>query len=267
MTEIITLDHITKRYGGRTVLRGICHTICRGDALAFVGHNGCGKSTILKVIAKLVRPTAGKVIYHSPLLFHYIPEKFPPVSLSAREYLLRMGALSGMRQDEAVHRIRMLSEDFFLEELLDSPMQSLSKGTLQKVGVIQAILKRPDVLLLDEPLSGQDAASQSVFIKKVNQLQEEGVTVFLAAHELKLVHAVAQKAYTIKDGLLAVYVPQETPFYRVLLEGNGTEKEPEGMTRQGRYHKLRLAEAECDGLLPKLLSQGWKIRGMEREDT
>ena len=90
--------------------------------------------------------------------------------------------------------IKRLGEDFFLSEMLDLSMQSLSKGTLQKISVMQALLAKPDVLLLDEPLSGQDRESQKVFVQKINMLRNAGTTIFMSCHEKKLVKAISEQA-------------------------------------------------------------------------
>lgn len=198
--EIIRLENIVKKYHNRSVLNHISLSFEKGRSVAFVGHNGCGKSTLLKCIAGLIAPNEGKVVYAMQLLFHYIPEKFPPTVLTAREYLLRMGEISGICREEVRQSIEGLGKDFFMEELLDTPMNVLSKGTLQKVGVMQAFLKRPDVLLLDEPLSGQDEESQKVFIEKIDRLRENDVTIFMACHEKSLVDAIAGDVYEIREG-------------------------------------------------------------------
>lgn len=261
--EVITLENISKKYDGKTVLNNISQTFYQGCSVALVGHNGCGKSTLLRIIAKLTAPTSGKVVYGKSLLFHYIPEKFPPVPLTAREYLMRMGAISGINKGEVRQCVEAPARDFFLEELLDTPMHSLSKGSLQKVGVIQAIMKKPDVLLLDEPLSGQDAESQKVFIEKIHQLQNENVTVFMSCHEKKLTDAIAQDVYTIKDGALTVYEPKAVRIYTVILEGSDMLPPIDGMARYGRCFKWTVDEELCDKKLPELLAQGWRLRGME----
>lgn len=207
--EIIQIDKLTKKYNGIPVLNEISASFHSGQSVAFVGRNGCGKSTLLKCIAKLVEPTAGKVIYNKQLLFHYVPEKFPKLPLSARSYLVSMGAMDGLAKKDIAQRIEELANDFFMEDLLDISMKNMSKGTLQKVGVIQALLKQPDVLLLDEPLSGQDSESQKIFIEKINELRKRGVTVFLSCHEEQLVNAIAEDVYTIGHGVLESYHPEK----------------------------------------------------------
>ncbi|MFR9272847.1 ABC transporter ATP-binding protein [Clostridium sp. AF15-17LB] len=264
--EIIRLENVTKSYGDKLVLNHIDKVFHRGEAAAFVGHNGCGKSTLLRIIAGLTVPSDGRAVQAPGLLFHYIPEKFPPTPVTARQYLLNMGILDGMRRDEAGRRIESLGEDFFLSELLDVPMKSLSKGTLQKIGVIQALMTKPDVLLLDEPVSGQDKESQKVLIEKANELRDEDVTILMSCHEEHIVNAIAQDVYTIREGRLEAYEPAGTKMCTVILENAGGLEAAGRMKRYGRYYRLEAEETECDRILPGLLSRGWRLRGMYNEE-
>ncbi|MDE7222736.1 MAG: ABC transporter ATP-binding protein, partial [Acetatifactor sp.] len=168
---MIHLQKVNKKYGDKWVLRDITHSFGKGSATAFVGHNGCGKSTMLKLLSGVIRPTQGLVQYDRSLIFHYVPEKFPVINLTAEQYLLHMGRIDGLPEDRLQSEIQELAGEFYMAEHLQSRMATLSKGTLQKVGVIQALLTMPDVLLLDEPLSGQDVDAQKVFIEKVNDLR------------------------------------------------------------------------------------------------
>lgn len=265
--ELIRLENVTKKYDGKQVLNGIEKTFYEGQSIAFMGHNGCGKSTLLKIIAKLTRPTSGEVIHRKPLLFHYVPERFLPVSLTARRYLMQMGAMDGLGRNEIRQKIETLADDFFLGQLLDVPMKSLSKGTLQKIGVIQAFLKKPEILLLDEPLSGQDIASQKVFIDKVNQLREQKVTIFMSCHEQKLVDAVSEEVYTIENGKLLVYKPVSEKRYTMILENENHLEVTAQMTKYGRYYRIKANEADCDRMIQELIQKGWKLRGMYDEEN
>lgn len=264
--EIINLQNVSRKYDGKLVLDKIDKTFMQGQSIAFVGHNGCGKSTLLKIIAKLVTPTSGEVVYNKPLLFHYIPEKFSPVSITARQFLLHMGALDGLGKDEIKGRIESLAKDFFIIELLDTSMRSLSKGTLQKVVVMQALLKSPDVLLLDEPLSGQDSASQKVFISKINQLREQGVTIFMSCHEKRLIEAIAEDVYTIANGRLTEYEYKNEKNYLMILENANQLPIMDEMKKYGQYYSLKINHNECDQMLPELIQKGWKLRGLYDEE-
>lgn len=263
--EQIILENISKKYDGRWIIKEASHTFSKGQSIAFMGYNGCGKSTLLKMIAGLVAPTSGKVRYKEAVLFHYVPEKFMPSPLTAREYLWHMGKLDGLDKKEIGEIIKKLGEDFFLSEMLDISMQSLSKGTLQKIGVIQAFMKQPQVLLLDEPLSGQDAASQKVFIKKVNELREREVTIFMSCHEPQLVEAVSEEVYTIQKGQFCIFRQKKQKIYTLLVKNICERPLWEGMEKYGAGYKMQVHEEKTQQTLLELLKQGWVLKGMYDE--
>ena len=197
---MITLSQVTKRFGQKTVFSEINLNINSGDSLAFIGRNGTGKSTLLKIIAGLLPFEKGEIIHRGKLKFGYIPERFPALNIKAKEYLLRIGMISGLSKNVAKQQSEELAEAFFIQDMLDTPIRLLSKGTIQKVAATQAFLAVPDVLLLDEPISGQDTASQKVFIEMVNKLnQKHGVTVLCSCHEDYIIKMKAHSVYEIED--------------------------------------------------------------------
>lgn len=200
MKELIKLENVSKKYDGRLILDNVSLSVYENQSVAFTGHNGSGKSTILKILAGLITPTQGKVTQSGRLLFHYVPERFPKTNLTAGQYLKRMGQIDGLTHIEIEEKCNQLSRDFFLEDMLGTPMKSLSKGTLQKIGVIQALLTQPDILLLDEPLSGQDMDSQQVFIKKMNELRKNNVTILMSCHEPYLIKSISDTLYVMEHG-------------------------------------------------------------------
>ena len=122
--------------------------------------------------------------------------------MNARDFLMHMGAIQGMDADAALAVIREYTHKFFMDDLLKTPMQYLSKGSLQKVAVIQALLQTPDILLMDEPLNGQDIASQRVFIELMEALKKKDVCILMAVHEQRLIKEVADIVYELQDGVL-----------------------------------------------------------------
>ncbi len=271
---MITLNNIVKQYNQNMVLNDISLTIEHGRSIAFTGHNGCGKSTLLKVIAGLVRPTSGKVNYEKPFLFHYVPEHFPKMNLTAGEYLVSQGKMDGMNEAEVQNRVRSLSEEFFLGRMLDTPMKHLSKGSLQKVGVVQALLVEPDVLLLDEPLSGQDVMSQQIFMQKINGLRKKKVTVLMSCHEPYLVDAIADTVYRFENGKLVEAkneMPDAEKWYKLFFETRKDAYVPE--KRKGHLQfiengcYLRVAESDCNVAVLEMIEAGWNLRGMWDEDN
>ena len=269
---MIALNHIVKEYNKKVVLNDIVLTIEQGQSLAFTGKNGCGKSTLLKVISGLVRPTAGTVCLEKSKLIHYVPEHFPQMRLTAKQYLISMGKMEEIESAELEARIQELAEDFFVSNMLDIPLKYLSKGSLQKIGVIQALLKEPDILLLDEPLSGQDVMSQQVFIQKMRELQKHKVTILMSCHEPYLVDAIADEVYQFADGKIVLTDHKsagEAQWYTMLFIRTKSANIPEKwkghlqFTEQGCT--LRTAESECNRAITEMTEAGWNLRGMYNE--
>lgn len=271
---MITLDCIVKKFDKKVVLNGISLEIQAGQSIAFTGHNGCGKSTLLKVIAGLVQPTSGKVKYERPFLFHYVPEHFPKMRFTAEEYLMFQGKMDGLKEKEIGNQIRSLSSDFFFENMLGTRMKDLSKGSLQKVGVIQALMKEPEVLLLDEPLSGQDVASQQVFIRKMNALRKKGTTILMSCHEPYLIDAISDWTCRFESGKLVAVknekIQNEQWFVLQFERGSGSivpEKWKGHLQFVENGCRVRCSEADSKGLILEMLESGWEMRGMWNEDS
>lgn len=271
---VIQAQSISKAYGGKTLFQGVDLDIPRGRAIAFIGHNGTGKTTLLKVLAGLVAPSAGRVVQAKGVSVGYVPEHFPRMNLTALQYLCAMGGIEGLSGAEAAERSLALLRDFFMDGMANVPMKHLSKGSLQKVGVAQALLRTPDVLLLDEPLSGQDLDSQRVFVGKVKALIQGGTTVLLSCHEPFLVRRLADQVYEIEGKRLAERSPEDVRFTdRVFLtfacdpavqtlprlEGCEVEAVDGGL-------KVTAPTAFCDAVLLSLLNQGLRLREMRHEN-
>lgn len=197
--NLIEINNISKSFGSKKILQNTSMNVKKGQSIALLGHNGCGKSTLLRILCGLTSIDSGKVNYNRKLKFNYVPENFPKMNLSARQYIRHIGLIEGVQAEELERKSNNLFQAFFVEEMIDSPMKHLSKGTLQKIGVIQALLTKPDILLLDEPLSGQDLKSQKVFISLINNLNKEGTTIVMSCHERFLVNMVSDTVYEIKD--------------------------------------------------------------------
>lgn len=297
---------LTKRYNGSTVLRGIDFAIARGQCVALTGHNGSGKSTLLRLMAGLSVPSAGRVRRKPGITFRYVPEHFPKMELTAAQYIVHMGRIEGMRADEARASAARLFADFFLEGLTDIPTKHLSKGTLQKVGVVQALLgigtgfaaghqrrepqplsaggKVPsgaeamprDILFLDEPLSGQDADSQQVFLRKATQCLQSGTAILLSCHEPHLIDRLADVVYVLDEGTLRntfEYAPRgdaglpETD--RLVFAADDSlalPALPQGISAQAEDGRIILT-APCDktqALLLSMLQKGYALEAFQR---
>lgn len=191
--------NIKKSYKGKDILKDISLSVEEGEIIALVGTNGCGKSTLLRILAGITMPSAGKVIKNPDCRFSFIPDRYEKSAFTIpgfMEHMQRILHIDAGRQLEAYYK------NFYLEDMLDTPMKQLSKGTLQKAAMIQALLGEKDVLFMDEPLSGQDIKSQQCFVKEIRSQKEQGLSVIMACHEPFLIKELADKVYQIKDGIL-----------------------------------------------------------------
>lgn len=199
---ILTLEHIQKKYGKRVVLQDINLEVKRGQAAAFVGSNGSGKSTLMKVLSGLIRADSGRIISEKKVRFAYVPEKFPVLPVTAEDYLFHVGEIARIPVQEIREKCKYYFEQFDMADMIHTSMKFLSKGTLQKVVVIQALLSQPDILLLDEPLSGQDVSSQQFFMNEITKLKKNSMAVIVVSHEEAFVQQIADMIYRIRDGRL-----------------------------------------------------------------
>ena len=260
MTEsIVTLESVSKIYNKYTVLDSISQGFQKGGSVAFVGHNGCGNSTLLKVLAGLVRTEQGRVRYSGKVRFSYVPEKFTGLDVCMERYLSSVARMEGVDYG----RVKGLIKDFFLEDMTHIRMDHMSKGSLQKVGVIQALMAPHDIMLLDEPLSGQDADSQEVFISKVNELREQGVTIFMSCHEKKLIDELSDQVYTIEKGKLRNREEEEESVFRIYVRKNDRLEAWPKMFSRGNKYLLRVKEAQLKETVMKLYGEGWELIGIE----
>lgn len=240
------------------------------------GHNGCGKSTLLRIVSKLTDITSGKVIHHGNLKFNYIPEHFPKLCFSAREYIENMGRIEKLPIKEINHKAEKLFHNFNMDHMLDIQMKHLSKGSLQKVGVIQALLMQPDVLLLDEPLSGQDVDSQKYFIRLVNELKARGVAIVMSCHEMFLVNQVSDTAYRIQNHRLeAIDIDHLSNMdYDLLCFENSMEHkvsklvalEVEKVEYSGLNVRLITKREKSNRVIFEMLKDGYQLRSMRGVD-
>lgn len=273
--SIIELKKITKIYNQNVLLKDIDLSIRKGQSISFIGHNGIGKSTLLKIVSGLVRPDAGKIICSKKLLFHYIPEHFPKMNISAFQYIRHMGRIDGIGREDLEKRSSELFKMFYMDEMTDIPMKHLSKGTLQKVGVIQALLTETDVLLLDEPLSGQDTDSQKVFIDIMNMLRKNGCTLLMSCHEMNLVNSISDTVYEIRDKQLQKtdtsnnYIRENDVLLFQPPVGNSSHimDIPAGFTAEekGPFVEVTVPDGESRELILLLLHKGWELKQLYHE--
>ena len=197
-TVVVSAEHIRKIYTQRTVLTDASLNVHRGEAVALVGENGCGKSTMLRLLCGVTRPDSGTVTTVPGIRSALIPDRFEKINMSTARFIEHMRGMENAGVKTAEHYCKMFS----MTPYLDTPLKYLSKGMLQKVAVIQALLIEHDVLFMDEPLSGQDTVSQLRFADEMCRRKRDGMAVIMACHEPFLIEALADRVLQIKDGVL-----------------------------------------------------------------
>lgn len=273
---LISLNSISKYFGKKLILKDIDLTITKKSAIALLGHNGSGKSTLLKMVGGLSKVSSGSINYEPQLKIAYIPENFPKIDLTAGEFIKSMGLIGGLPQEKVSTRMQDLFQAFQMADMIDVPIKHLSKGTIQKVAVIQALLDMPDVLLLDEPLSGQDIQSQQLFIHMVQELHQQGVAMIMSCHERFLVNQLAHEAYEISDHQL---IPidlsglKEIEYDVMIFEtqaGQTIDSSLQNLIEQSEWehHRLKLIvqRDQSDVVLKGMLKDKFKLRIMEGLD-
>ncbi len=208
MAEAIVTDKLSKSYGKFLALDSLDMEVRVGEVYGFLGPNGAGKTTTIRLLLDVLRPSGGsaRVLGLDPkndnveLLrrIGYLPGDFVVDGRqSPRQYLTYLGNLRG---GVAALAVETLADRLSLD--LDLQIGSLSKGNRQKVGLVQAFMHEPELLVLDEPTSGLDPLMAREFLALVDEAREAGQTVFMSSHILSEVQHVADRAAIIREGKL-----------------------------------------------------------------
>ncbi|CAI6034125.1 Vitamin B12 import ATP-binding protein BtuD [Paenibacillus sp. JJ-100] len=210
----VSLDQVSKYFGKIKVLDQINVNIDAGECVVLVGKNGSGKSTLLRILAGVLLPDSGRVgKTNSPHM--YASDVLPRLPFTAEEYLSHMGRIRGIDSKQLSQRIQELSNLLSLDSAMDQKLPFLSKGTLQKVNLAQALLPGPGgLLLLDEPLSGLDISAQEALTALLEQWKQAGTTIITICHEPKLVERVADRVLLLRGGCISrQWTPEELLLY------------------------------------------------------
>jgi ABC-2 type transport system ATP-binding protein len=202
---LLTLTHVERSFSKKVVLSGLSLTIYEGEVTAIVGHNGSGKSTLLKILSGLGTIDAGNRQERQgsdSLAIGFVPDRFPKLRFTACEYLRSVGKIRGIPSPMLEERIRQLHLTLRLDPSERGHLRHYSKGMLQKVNLMQALLQLPDILLMDEPLSGLDIQTQEELIDLLLQLNEQGLTIVTTTHEKEVVERLADRVILLKDGAI-----------------------------------------------------------------
>ena len=245
MTHIVEIENLTKDYEvgflrKRKVraLDGLSLTVNQGEIFGFLGANGAGKTTTLKLLMTLIFPTAGtaRILNHdiAEVAMHkrigYLPENpYFYDYLTAFEFLTFCGQIFGYSKPERTSRAKRLLARVRLDESKwNTQLRKFSKGMLQRVGLAQAIINDPEIIFLDEPMSGLDPIGRREVRDLISALQVEGKTVFMCSHILSDIEVLCNRVAIMKRGKLShlgtlVDLRQQVSGVEVIVTGTTTD--------------------------------------------
>ena len=244
---MIEIANLTKRFGPLTAVDDVSFSVGRGEVLGFLGPNGAGKSTTMKIVTGFLAPDEGTIrvggvdIAMNPVevkrWIGYLPEGAPLYGeMTTRGFLRFIAGIRGLKGIEARRRIESVVEQVSLESVLAKPIDTLSKGFKRRVGLAQAILHDPNILILDEPTDGLDPNQKHEVRTLIRSMSAEKVIV-LSTHILEEVDAVCTRATIIAGG-------------RIVSDGT-----PDDLLRRSRTHdalRLHLAVTDSTGVVETL---------------
>ena len=243
MNEMIAVRHLTRRFGPITAVDDVSFAVSRGEVLGFLGPNGAGKSTTMKMITGFLAPTSGTAVICGADIVDasiaakrhigYLPEGAPAYpDMTPAGFLWFIARIRGFNGADAQSRIDIAVEHTALAGVLNQPIETLSKGFKRRVGLAQALLHDPDVLILDEPTDGLDP-NQKHEVRSLIATLAPQKAIIISTHILEEVDAVCTRAIIISDG-------------RILADG--TPAELEARSRHHNAVRLSLAQDGIDAL-------------------
>ena len=272
---MIEAEQLSLSYGGVKAVRDVSFRIARSEIVGLLGHNGAGKTTIMKMLTGYLEPSAGRIVVDGlDIASHrhqiqrrigYLPENCPVYpDMSVIDYLDYQASLQGVPPAERTAAIRQAIRCTGLEPRAMHGVATLSRGYRQRVGVARAILHKPHIVILDEPTNGLDP-SQIQHMRELIRVLAQHATVLLSTHILQEVEAVCGRVLMIRQGRLAldaklhelgqahsllVCVGAAPKRARPVLAGlSGVDRIEETAAEQGRYgYRLKLGEGDPAGI-------------------
>lgn len=291
---MIEVEHLTKRYGAFTAIEDVSFSVQRGHVLGFIGPNGAGKTTTMRVLTGFLPATEGRAVVAGFDVFEdpvevkrrvgYLPETMPLYrELTVGEYLRFCAELRDIPRAERLRRVGEVMERVGLRGWERRVLGTLSKGYRQRVGLAQALLHNPPVLILDEPTSGLDP-TQNVGVRELIAGLAGDHTIILSTHILPEVEALCAQVVLINKGKIAAAGTMEAvraqaapAYYRVRLDAAGVE--PAAVARAvGALAEVKVVQPDGEALRvesepgvdprPAIASmavgRGWAVSALER---
>ena len=212
---MLTINNLTKRYGNKTAVDNLTLHIAPGEIYGFIGHNGAGKTTTIKACCGIIGFDSGEIhvdgvsIKENPIeckkKFAYIPDN-PDLYdfLSGIKYLNFVADIYAIPKSERNELIKKYADMFELTDSLAEPISNYSHGMKQKLAIISALIRKPKLMILDEPFVGLDPKASHLLKEIMAELCKNGGAIFFSTHVLEVAEKLCTKVAIIKDGKLVV---------------------------------------------------------------
>ena len=198
MGNIITAEHITKRFTNHTALNDVSLEIPQGSVYGLLGPNGAGKTTMIRVINRITIPDEGRILFEGRPITQqeiyrigYLPEERGLYrKMKVGEQAIFLARLKGLSRSEALERLKMWFSRFEISEWWNRRVEDLSKGMAQKVQFIVTVIHEPKLLIFDEPFSGFDPINANILKQEILRLRDNGATVIFSTHNMSSVEEI-----------------------------------------------------------------------------
>ena len=209
---MIEIKNLHKKYDDITVVNNLSLSISTGEVLGFLGPNGAGKSTTMKMVTGFISPTSGEIkvkdllvkdhAYEIKKHIGYLPEGAPQYGeMSAYDFLLFIAKIRGIEKNNIINSVDSVIENLSLHDVVNKRIEHLSKGFKRRVGIAQAIIHDPEILIMDEPTDGLDP-NQKYDVRELIKKISKNKTIVISTHILEEVEAVCTRAAIIAKGKL-----------------------------------------------------------------
>jgi ABC-2 type transport system ATP-binding protein len=210
---MIVLDSVSKSFDGKWAVKGLSLHVDKGEIFGLLGPNAAGKTTTIKMMTGILRPTEGKILLNGhdivkePIkaksILGYVPDKaFLYEKLKGREFLKFIASIHGIEKSTAFKRIDDLLGIFGIKEIEDELIESYSQGMRQRLLFLSALVHNPQALIIDEPFVGLDPFGVMMIKDVIRRLSSAGVAIFLATHSLHIAEELCERVGLISKGLL-----------------------------------------------------------------
>ncbi len=273
---MISLKQVTKLYGQLAAVRDLDLEVEDGEIMGIIGHNGAGKTTILKMIVGLISPTSGtievmgrdvaKESTYVKRFIGYLPEESPLYeNMAVAEYLMFFSELYKVPKHEAEERIDLLLGSLKLSEL-GKLTGELSKGMKRKVAIARALLHDPRILILDEPNAGLDPLTSFFIINYLKSLKDQGKTILLSAHNLFHVEYICDRVAILKNGQVVICDSMESirktlgrREYEVVFKSDDKSDHEQYEQKAGNYVFRTTDIGEVASILENISENNWAL--------